>query len=163
MNFSKQIKNWIDGDVLQGKIMITVGLLLGLAIWFIVNSADASIQGMLYPFVLLLIANLGYGTFLLFSRPHQLKSSQALYAQNPQQAIQKELEKVEKDDKVYAMLKPIWIGLLIVAILLWFVFSEPYWKGLSLGVVIMSIGGFFIDFFLHRRLTPYLSFLKSQL
>jgi len=161
MNFSKQINDWIKGDIFQGKIMVSGGILLGIAIGFILNNVDLFIKGMLYPFVLLFFANIGYGTFLLFSRPKQLQDTQELFEHNPQQAIQKELEKAEKDDKVYTLLKPIWLGLLLGSIILWFVFSDPYWQGVSVGLIIMSIGGFFIDFFLHRRLKPYLDFLKK--
>ena len=162
MDFLKQLKIWANGDALQGKIMATAAILTGLVLIFILNNDQVFLNGMIIPLSLLLIANLGYGSFLLFSRPKHLITTQNLYKENSKEAIKKELEKAMNDHKAYSILQYVWIGLMIVSVVLWFVLSGEYYKGLSIGLIIMSIGGFLIDTFLHRRLKPYLMVLEQH-
>jgi len=163
MDFKQQLQTWAKGDILQGRIMTVVGILIGAFIIHLLNNKSPMHDGILIPLGLLFLAYVGYGGFLWFSRPKHLQNAQESYQKSPATAIQTELEKAENDHKAYSRLKPIWIGLFIISIGLWFFLSNEYWKGVSLGLIIMSFGGLMIDTFLHRRLKPYLHFLKESI
>ena len=161
MDFIQQLQVWAKGDALQGKIMLGIGIVLAIGLIFILRSDQPMLRGMLIPIGLLLIANLGYGGFLTFSRPSHIQSTIELYNQNPVQAVNKELAKAETDHKSYSTLKPIWVVLIVVAIVLYFVLSGAYYKGLSIGLAGMFLGTLLIDGFLHQRLKPYLEVLRE--
>lgn len=162
MDFSQQLEKWANGDIFQGRIMAVTGLLIGSFIFYILQNDSTLFNGMLIPITLLFLAYAGYGGFLLFSRPKHIQTAQKLYQKDAAAALQNELEKAENDNRAYSLLKPVWIGLLLISIVLWFVLSGEYWKGLSLGLIIMSFSGLMLDTFLHRRLKPYLNFLRAS-
>ena len=161
MDFIQQLQVWAKGDALQGKIMVGIGIVIAICLIFILRSDQSMLRGMLIPMGLLLVANLGYGGFLSFSRPNHIQSTIELYNQNPAQAVGKELAKAETDHKSYSALKPIWAVLIVVAIVLYFVLSSAYYKGLSIGLAGMFLGTLLIDGFLHQRLKPYLAVLRE--
>jgi hypothetical protein len=108
MDFLQGLNLWAKGDALQGKIMVGIGLLLVLALPFLFKSEYTLVKGMLIPICLLMIANLGYGSFLLYSRPKHIATTTKLYQQNPQETIQKEPNKAQTDNKSYAVIRQIW-------------------------------------------------------
>lgn len=161
MDFTKQVQNWAKGDAQQGRVMVGIGLIAAVAVYFIYTNESSLINGMLIPAILLLPMNLGYGGFLAATRVKHGQSAIALYQKNPKEAIQQELEKAERDNKAYTMAKPIWLVLIVVSIILFFVFSNDYYKGLTIGLVIMFLTVYFIDSALHKRLQPYLNVLRG--
>jgi len=161
MDFEQRLRTWANGDSLQGKIMLGIGILLAIYLAFIYSSEAPLLRGMFIPIVLLMIITLGYGGFLAFSRPKHITTTLESYQQQKEQTIEKELKKAQTDNKNYTMLKPIWTILVVVSIILYFVLSQEYYQGLCLGLAELFIGAFLIDNFLHRRLQPYLSLLKK--
>jgi hypothetical protein len=161
MNFTEQLAIWAKGDAIQGKIMLGLGLFLLLGLIFMVKSDNALLKGMLIPLTLLTFINLGYGSFLSFSRPNHLKQTQEQYKVNPSEVITQELTKAKRDNKNYAVIKPIEIILLIVSALLYFAFSKEYYRGLSMGLMVFFVGTLLLDTLLHQRLKPYLTTLES--
>jgi len=161
MDFTEQLTIWAKGDAIQGKIMLGIGLLLLLGLFFIVKSNNELLKGMLIPLTLLTLINVGYGSFLSFSRPNHLKQTHEQYKVNQSQVIAKELTKANRDSKNYTVIKPIEIILLIVSAFLYFAFSKEYYRGLSMGLMVFFVGTLFLDTLLHQRLQPYLTTLES--
>jgi len=147
MDFSQHLQKWANGDILQGKIMAAAGVVIGFFIFYIFQNENPILNGMLVPMILLFLAFAGYGGFLLSSRPKHILATQESFQKDAKSVIKKELEKAENDHKAYSTLKPIWIGLLVISVVLWFYFSDEYWKGVSLGLIVMSIGGYLLDTF----------------
>ncbi|MEM7656836.1 MAG: hypothetical protein AAF399_11960, partial [Bacteroidota bacterium] len=56
---------------------------------------------------------------------------------------------------------PIWTVVIIVCLGLFIFLPGEYWKGLSLGVLLMFVGLLFLDTFLHHNLAPYLEALRA--
>ncbi|WP_025298812.1 hypothetical protein [Niabella soli] len=156
MDFLQQLNVWAKGDALQGKIMVGTGLLLALALPFLFKKEYPLFNGMFIPICLLVLVNLGYGGFLLYSRPKHVESISKLYQQNPRETVKKELQKARTDNKNYTLLKPIWAMLIIISALAFFFINNEYFKGASLGMICLSVGFLLIDTFLHYRLIPYL-------
>ncbi len=121
------------------------------------------LKGMIIPLSLLMIINFGYGGFLAFSRPKHIQTTTEAYNQQAPQVVQSELKKALTDNKNYTTLKPIWAILIVVSVGLFFFFTKEYYKGLSLGLMILFIGFLMIDSLLHNRLKPYLNTLQELL
>jgi len=166
MDLLEHTAQWAKGDMLQGRIMLGIGLLLLVAAVAIFKSNHLFFKGTLIPLGLLLVIMMGYGGFLAFTRPGHLQKVELLARENPQEAFNAEHAKAEKDNKAYTMLKPIWIGLILVTAGLYFVFPTYYLKGLSAGLISLFLAVFIIDSALHYRLAPYLQalseFIKSS-
>jgi hypothetical protein len=161
MDYIKKLETWAKGDALQGRIMIGIGLIVLVSLVILLRNNDPFYNGMLIPVGLLLIICWGYGGFLAFSRPRHFKTTAKHFETKRTEILNQELTKALTDNKNYSMLKPIWVLLIIISIVLFFIITKEYYKGLCIGLLILFIGGLFLDAFLHRRLKPYLSTLQN--
>ena len=161
MDFSKQLQLWANGDASQGRVMVVVGILLSIAAILILRGDNPILKGMLIPMGLVILVSLGYGGFLSYSRPQHITKTQELYSQNNSEAVAQELKKAETDNRNYTVIKPVWATLMMIALILFFVVTKDYYKGLSMGLMGLSLFGFLLDTFLHANLKPYLSLLRQ--
>jgi hypothetical protein len=159
MSFIPYTKEWVKGEILQGKVMVVAGLLLVLCLFFIFKNENTVLKGMFMPIALLMVLNLGYGSFVLYSRPKHLEVISKLYQQNRQEAIQKELIKAQADNKNYTTIKPIWAIFIVTSTIIFFFIKNEYYKGLTLGLIFLFVSFLLIDTLLHHRLKPYLEVL----
>jgi hypothetical protein len=161
MDFIHHTIQWVKGEVLQGRIMLGIGILSIVGFLYFANFQQSFYKGMILPFVLLLLVLLGYGGFQVFMRPKHIEKVQQEIQINPENAHKIEFEKAQKDDKAYARLKPIWAVLFIVSLVLFFVLKNEFGKGMSFGFVIWFLVAFIFDSFLHHRLKIYLTALQQ--
>lgn len=161
MDIITYTEQWIKGEVLQGKIMFAIGIVVLALFLYVANFQDAFYKGMILPVGLLLLVLLGYGGFQITMRPKHINNVTTLSETNPKLALGQELEKAKKDDKSYSLLKPIWIVLFIASSILFFVISSSFWKGMSFGFALWFLTAFVFDMFLHHRLKVYLDALLS--
>lgn len=161
MDFIQQLQTWTKGEIAQGQVMVGIGTLLIPVILLIIRSNHVLLKGMLIPLGLLLLMNLGYGGFLILTRPGKMQQTTAQFHQNPSQMLEKELAKVNGDSRVFATLKPTWAILVIVATLLYFILTRDYYKGLSLGLIGMFWTLLTLDTFFHSRLKIYLNAIQE--
>ena len=152
---------WAKGDLFQGRIMLGVGILLLIAAVTVLTNSHTLLKGTLIPMGLAVLILVVYGGFLAFSRSGHLEKTSNAYAENQQQAIQQEYNKAIADNKNYTMLKPIWVGLIIISAILFFVFRTDYLKGLSLGLIGLFLIALIVDSLLQYRLKPYLEILNQ--
>ena len=165
MDLIEYTNTWAKGDAFQGRVMLVVGTLVLIACWMIFRSNSELLKGALIPLSFVVLAFLGYGGFLAFTRQAHTQSVQELLKNDPQKAIDQEFEKAERDHKTYSRLKPIWAILIVVSLVLFFVLKTPHQKGLCLGLITMFFLVLVLDTTLHNRLKPYyaeLSKLKGQ-
>lgn len=161
MNLIEHTTSWVNGEVLQGKVMLGIGiLLLGGAI-AIFKSEHELLKGSLIPIALLTLMLCGYGGFQVFGRPPHVQKVSETFAQSPETAVKQELEKAQKDDGIYSTVKVVWIVLLVIAAIGSLFISEDYYKGLSLGLMVIFLGMLIIDTTLHHRLKVYLNVLTQ--
>lgn len=159
MELINHTTQWVKGEVLQGRIGFSIGVLIAIAFLYFANFQQSFSKGMILPFIILQAILLGYSGFQMAMRPkHIEKVSQEIQA-NPKNAVQMEIEKSKKDDKVYSMIKILWAVLFVVSLLLFFVLKNDFGKGMSLGFVIFFVIAFIFDSLLHFRLKMYLSAL----
>ncbi|MCP4521393.1 MAG: hypothetical protein GY827_06840 [Cytophagales bacterium] len=155
MDFIKYTTEWVKGEVFQGKIMIGIGILLLVGAIAIFKSEHEVLRGTLIPLGLIIIALLGYGGFQIAGRPAHIDKVNTIYQQNPKEAIEQEYNKAMKDNKAYSTLKPVWAGLIILSVILYFIFSSYYFKGLAIGGVALFLSLLILDTTLHYRLQGY--------
>jgi hypothetical protein len=163
MDFIQQLHIWIKGETMQGKVMVIIGTLLLVAIIFIIRSDNALLRGMLIPIIVITAINLGYGGYTLTTRPKTSVKMESQFRQNPKQTLEKEHARVEANCNGFNPFKKTWAIMIIVSAILFFIFRNDYFKGLSLGLTGMFLGTLLIDSFLQNRLKLYLIALQSLL
>ena len=161
MDLIKYTQEWVRGEVLQGKTMVAMGLLLLIAVIFILKGDHQILRGTLIPLGLVLLILLGYGGFQIFGRPAHVTKVETIYLENQGEAINQEYSKALKDDKTYSRFKPIWAVLLVVSVILFFVFTGNYLKGLAIGLMVLFLSLLTLDTVLQDRLKIYLDGLTE--
>ncbi len=152
---------WVNGEVLQGKITIALSIIFAIALLYFFNLQQSFQKGMIIHISLYLLVLLGYGLFQVTQRPAHIETVSQGMQTNPQETIRAELEKAQKDSKTYATVKMVWVVMIVVLAILFFMIKNDFWKGLTLGSILFFAGMFIFDSFLHQRLKPYLSALES--
>lgn len=146
---------WVSGEVVQGKVMLAVGILLLLACVFLWQSASALHRGVAIPLAIVMLVNLGYGGYILKARPALLAETEQVSQEDVTTAIDSEKERAANEIKAYASLKYVWIGLAIVSGLSLFFFTPSFVYGIALGMLILAVSGMTIDSFLMNRISQY--------
>lgn len=161
MELIKYTSEWVKGEVFQGKIMLVLGCLLLVAGISIFRSNNELMKGMLIPIGLIIFMLIGYGSMQTIVRPKHIHTVSKISSENSKLAIEKELSKAIKDDNTYRILKVVWTICIVVAIILYFIFSQHYYKGLGIGLIGLFLSMLVLDSVLHYRLEVYLKGLKE--
>lgn len=154
---------WVEGEVLQGKIMFVLGVIALVGFIAIFRSNSDLLRGMLIPMGLVLLILFGYGGYQIFGRPPHINKVANLINENPKYAIEQEYAKAKKDNSAYTMLKKVWVILVIVSALAYLVFSSNYLHGLSIGLVGLFFTTLLVDSILHQRLLTYMKAMEELL
>ena len=153
---------WARSEVTQGRIMIGIGLLLLLAIYGIYRSQNELLRGALIPLSLLLLVLVGYGGYILYSRPMHARESIELYQKSQEEAISMERDKHLNDNKAgKTLLKWVYPTLMILSVVMLWVATNPYYKGMALGFVLLFLATFIIDSGFVSRSDAFISFLDG--
>jgi hypothetical protein len=161
MDFIEYANNWAKSEVTQARIMIGIGVLLLVAFIGIVKSQNELLKGSIIPMSLLLMTLIGYGGYILYSRPAHVKQSISLYQQSEKEAIVKEQTKHINDNKAGKTLLKIYPILMIVSIVALLFISNPYYKGMSIGFAVLFIAIYIMDYGFVSRSDLFLSFLTE--
>lgn len=162
MDFLLQLQHFTKGDIQQGKWMIGIAVVILLPLAFLLFKNNFPLQkGMAVPFCLLFTINLGYGGYVLYSKPKHLKQTEKQFQLTPKTTLDLEVQKAEADNKSYRTLKYVWGICAIIFIALYFLLSKEFYKGLCIGFVGLFFGFLIIDSFFHQRLEIYLDALNK--
>ena len=162
MDFIQQLQLWERGELLQGKIMIGIGILFLIGFIAIFRSQNEFLRGSLIPLGLFLLIFIGYGGYILYSRPAHVKDIVALYEQSKEEAITKEIEKHTSDNKVgKTLIKYVYPILIILSALGLLFISSPYYKGMLVGFMLLFLATYTIDSGFVSRSEAVLGFLTS--
>ncbi|WP_312553280.1 hypothetical protein [Empedobacter brevis] len=162
MDILQQLQHFTKGELIQGKWMIGIAIIVLLPLVFFLFKSNLSLQkGMAIPVGLLMAISIVYGSYVLYSKPKYLTETEKEIQLNPKEKLDSELQKVKTDDKSYTTLKYVWGTCVIVSIVLYFVVGKDFHKGLSLGFAILFLSFLIIDSFFHQRLNSYLEELNK--
>jgi len=163
MDFIQQLQIWVKGDVIQGRVMVGTAIILLLPILITaIRSNHTLLQGMLIPVALLLAMNLAYGGYLLLSKPAALVRMETRFREAPEETINDAFVKARTEDKSYGLSKSAWAVLMVISLVLYFLFTKNYYKGLALGLIGMFFSMLIIDAFLHDRVKQYLAQVQTK-
>lgn len=161
INFTEHIHNWAKAEVLQGKIMIVVGVLFLIALLSILKSQHQLLRGASIPFSIIVTILIGYGSYVIHSRTMHIKERLALFQKSQQEAIVKEKNKHAKEykmGKIFMKTYPILVIITMVALLF---LNSTYYQGWCIGMAILSIIAFIVDYGFVSRSSTFLSFLNT--
>ncbi len=161
MDFIEHTNNWAKSEVTQARIMIGIGVLLLVAFIGIIKNQNELLRGAIIPMGLLLVILLGYGGYVLYSRPAHVKESITFYKQSEKEAIVKEQTKHINDNKAGKTLLKIYPILMLVSIIALLFASNPYYKGMAIGFALLFIATYVIDSGFVSRSDSFLSFLSE--
>lgn len=161
MTFSEQMDAWLQAELLQGKIMIGIGSLLVISFIFILRNEHSLLKGTLIPMGLLMAVLIGYGGFILYSRPAHASTSLELFEKSHREGISLEIEKHTNDNKAGKTLLKIYPILAILSILPLLFGIPDYYKGLGLGFAIVFLATLIIDYGFVSRSDVFIDFLNS--
>jgi len=162
MDFIEYTNNWAKAEVTQGRIMIGIGIILLFIIYSIFRSQNELLKGSLIPLGILLIVLIGYGSYILYSRPAQAKESVELYQKSETEAIEKEKTKHINDNKAgKTLLKYVYPSLMLLSVLGLILLPKPYYKGLAIGFLILFISTYIIDNGFVTRSDDFISYLSK--
>lgn len=153
-------KEWVKGEVINGWVMLIVGVALLAALIAILFNHNQILRGTMLPLSFLILLLVGFGSYQIIKRPSHLTKVEHLYQQNPDKAKQTEYEKAMKDNKVYSFIKIVWVVLVVISLGMYFLLGNGYYKGMSIGFSMLFISTLLIDSILHQRLLDYLEHLK---
>lgn len=152
---------WAKNEVYQGKIMIAKGVVLAIAFILICRNDNELLRGMLIPVGMLLVILLGYGSYILYSRPAHAKEIITIYKTSPEEAVKLEIAKHKKDNKAGKLLIRIYPILTFISIVLLFFASSLHYRGTALGSALLFVSAFLIDSGFVSRSDAFLLFLKK--
>ncbi len=162
MDFVEYINAWARSEVLQGKVMIGIGMLMAVGYFVILKSDHEFLRGSLIPLGLLLMVLLGYGSYILFSRPAHAARSVQLYSESKQEAISNEVAKHTNDNRAGKPLTRVVYPILILAsVIAAFFISNAYYRGMAIGFLLLFISALIIDRGFVSRSDAFLSFLET--
>ncbi|WP_448554926.1 hypothetical protein [Thalassotalea montiporae] len=146
MSFNHILHIWLKGELLQGKVMILIGVLLLLAAIAMYLSQNELLRGGMLPLGFLVIVLIGYGGFILQSRVVHVTQSEALYQSSPPEAIVTELNKHNSDNKIGNTLLKVYPVLVIVSMVALMLMQSGFYQGMALGFALVFISAFIIDY-----------------
>ena len=147
MDFIQQLQLWEKGELLQGKIMIGIGILLLIGCIAILRSQHLLLRGSLVPLGLLLMVFIGYGGYILYSRPAHVKQSIALYENSKDEAIVKEVQKHTNNNKAgKTLMKYVYPAFILFAAVALLFISSAYYKGMAVGFILLFAATYIIDY-----------------
>ncbi|HRH69147.1 MAG TPA: hypothetical protein PLB89_06555 [Flavobacteriales bacterium] len=163
MDFLSQLQEYYKGERLGAIWFAVVGvvlLLLSLFIWK--QSPPVSMgRGLLIPLLCVGLGGTIAGPLLLRTNNDRLVRLPQEYSLDPQAFIEKETVRLEQVGRWWLPLKLIWTVLIIVGLVLAFMGTTPYWKGLGLGLLLIGALGHVVDGFAHERANIYLDHLDE--
>lgn len=161
MELIKHTTDWVNGEVFQGKIMLSLGVFVGFLTFLIIRNNNEVLRGMLIPMGLIILILIGYGSMQIIVRPKHLNKVTEINISNPKLALENELNKSIKDDKTYSMVPYFWFVGIAISGFVFFFTSQYYYKGLSIGLIGLFLTMLILDSTLHYRLVVYLKALKQ--
>ena len=162
MEFTTYMNAWVKSEVAQGRIMIGLGVVFILAFYGIFRGQHELLKGALIPLALLILVLIGYGSFILFDRPAHAKESIALFESSSVEGIEKEQAKHINDNKAgKTLMRFVYPSLILVSGVLLFVLPSFYYKGMSIGFLVLFAATYIIDYGFVSRSDRFLEFLGT--
>lgn len=161
MDFIEQVNEWNKGEVVQARTMVAIGALFVIVFLGIMRSEVQFMKGALIPVGLIILLLIGYGGYILYSRPLHAKQSVELYQKSQKEAVAKELVKHTNDNKAGKTLIKIYPVLAIISLLILMFVPNQYFKGMAMGFTFLFLITHIMDHGFIRRSDVVIAFLSK--
>jgi len=162
MDFITYINTWVKSEVMQGRVMIGIGVLLIFAFFAIFRGQNELLRGALVPLGLLLLVLIGYGSYILQSRPAHAKKSIALYKKSKVEAFEQEKIKHINDNKAgKTLMRYVYPGIILLSAIILLLISSSYYQGMALGFILLAVGIYIMDYGFVSRSDAFIAFLDQ--
>ena len=162
MEFIDYMNAWVKSELTQGRIMVGIGLLLLVALFFIFKSQHELLRGAMIPLALLTLVLVGYGGSILYSRPAHAKASIERYQQSQEDAIEQEIAKHINDNKAGNMLmKWVYPSIMLLSLIVLVLVGSFYYKGMAIGFILLAASIYIIDYGFVSRSDAFIAFLNG--
>lgn len=146
----------------QGRIIVGIGIVVSIALVLIFRSEHALLRGAMIPLGVLALLLVGYGGFILYSRPAHSAQSIALYESSPAEGVANEREKHINDKNAgKALMKYVYPSLVILSALALLFLAKVEYRGGALGCIFLFASTYLIDYGFVSRSDAFLAFLES--
>lgn len=162
MGFLEHTAIWVKGEVLHGKVMTLLGMVLLLCCFFIWRNGNELLKGMLIPISLVVLITVGFGAVLITARPKHLQKLEIASHTNLQEVYEKEKARAFKDQNAYPKFYITWAIMLMGALIFFFLSVKLYYKGLALGILFLAISALIIDTIMNERSKSYYHALETM-
>jgi len=162
MDFTEQTNLWVKSEILQGRIMIGIGILLLCVCIAIFRSENDLLRGGLIPLVLLLVVLIAYGGYILQSRPAFASASIDQFATSQEAAITHTREKHINDNKAgKTLIGMVYPALMLISVIALFFVTAPFHKGMALGFIALFVAVYIMDSGFVSRSDAFIAYLDT--
>lgn len=162
MDFTTYLNAWLKSEITQGRIMIGLGILGLVALYGILRSQHELLRGTIVPFSLLLLVLIGYGSYILVSRPAHARASTARYEAAPSEAIATERAKHVNDNRAgKTLLRYVYPLLILLGGGALLFLGSPHYRGVAIGVIFLAAAAYVIDYGFVSRSDAFIAFLDT--
>ena len=163
MDLLPHLLTYFRGERFNGVAMTVAGvvfLTLALLVWK--QAAPASMaRGLVLPLCFLTFAGLGGGPYFWWSGAQRLERFPQELRNEPSTFLEQESARMAGVNRIWLPLKITWTVLLVIGAFLAFRGTEPLWKGLGLGLILIGAMGHVVDGFASDRAQRYTAHLTA--
>jgi hypothetical protein len=146
---------WGNAEILQGKVMVALGIVFALSTIAVLWIYTDLIRGFSLPAILIFLALCGYGASMIISRPAQMEQFTVQYQESPSAFRSAEQHRTVDLSRSLSRNKLIWIAILIAACFALWLLPTTTWRSLAAGFMLASTCALIIDTALEHRATAY--------
>ncbi len=160
------IEKYFNGEKQESLLFMLIGIAgIIAAIVFLFFLKSNFYKGVAVPLILIGLM-LGVVGFAVYKRSDEQRIRNVYaYTANPYELKAKELPRMEKVMKNFALYRWTEIAFLVIGILMFYYFrrnaDKQFWAGLAAGLIIMSVLALFADYFAEKRGKIYIEGIKS--
>lgn len=163
MKFIEATIAWTKGEIAEALITSAFGVLLiifALCLWKFASYQSA--HALVMPLVCVgLILGLS-GGYNAYSNQNKIAQFEQRWAENSQDFLQSEKERVEGFQYLYTFTKYLAAILFAIAILIFFFVQNKHWQAIAIAFVILGLSGLVIDYFSKERADAYYEIIMKQ-
>jgi hypothetical protein len=159
------IQIYFQGEKMEALVFILpIGLLsLVFSAWLLTDNPSGFAKGVAIPFLMMGLLMSAVGGVVGFRTPSQVAGIVRAMEVDRQAGVRAEINRMTKVNGAWHLYLVIWGLLGIAGLLLRFVSSTDFLRGLGIALVFMAGIGLLVDGFAQRRTLPYVNALEGSL
>jgi hypothetical protein len=156
MEFIQHSINWVKGEILEGVIVVSFGILtLISSILFWRFGKTLTTKGMIIPLLVIGIFYFIAASVSIYINQQRIPQYEEKYQENPAGFIESERERTEGFMKIYIYSYVIATVMIFTGLILFLFIGGANFKGIGLSLILMGLSLLCIDYFSKERAIIY--------